>query len=166
MIFVSVGTQLPFPRMMKIIDEWAEKNNDSAVFAQTADDAVLKNVKSTSYLSAKEFQKYFSEADVIVSHAGMGNILTALDLGKPIVIFPRKAELNEHRNDHQVSTARKFYEHPSVFIAEDLASFSISLTEIAALKDKDREGVKKHAASQLSQFLLGSVNDWFLKKKS
>jgi len=161
MIFVSVGTQLPFPRMMKIIDEWASNNKDSIVFAQTADRDPMGSVETTDYLSAKEFQRYFSEADVIVSHAGMGNILTALAMDKPIVIFPREAELNEHRNDHQVSTARKFYDHPGVFVVENAASFKASLADIATLQAGGVASVESHASVKLNQFLLNSVNKWF-----
>jgi UDP-N-acetylglucosamine transferase subunit ALG13 len=160
MIFVSVGTQLPFPRMMEVIDEWAGKNKNTAVFAQTASEISLLNVKSAEYLSAIEFQKYFSEANIIVSHAGMGNILTALDAGKPIIIFPRKAEFNEHRNDHQVSTAKKFVDHPCVFIAEDVASLTVALIDIATMSDQNSRN-ENPAASELSQFLLETVTKWF-----
>jgi len=161
MIFVSVGTQLPFPRMMNVIDEWAGANKDSGVFAQTADSSSMGNVESTDYISAKEFQCYFSEADVIVSHAGMGNILTALELSKSIIIFPRKAELNEHRNDHQISTAKKFTGHPSVFVVNDLASFSKALTDIALLQTDGSRKVVSSASIKLNEFLVSSVNEWF-----
>ena len=44
----------------------------------------------------------------IVAHAGMGTILTALEIGKPLLVMPRRAALGEHRNDHQLATARRF----------------------------------------------------------
>ncbi len=161
MMFVSVGTQLPFPRMMAVIDEWAAHNSDVKVFAQTADDTLMNYVEAVDYLSAKAFQGYFSEADVIVSHAGMGNILTALEMEKPIVIFPRKAELNEHRNDHQVSTAKKFFDHPYVFVVNDIISFTESLVDIALLQRSSGVKVVSNTNANLNKFLLDSVNEWF-----
>jgi UDP-N-acetylglucosamine transferase subunit ALG13 len=35
----------------------------------------------------------------------MGIILKSLVAGKPIVVMPRKLELNEHTTDHQMATA-------------------------------------------------------------
>jgi UDP-N-acetylglucosamine transferase subunit ALG13 len=46
------------------------------------------------------------EATAIVAHAGIGSVLAALELGKPILVLPRRASLGEHRNDHQMATAR------------------------------------------------------------
>lgn len=36
----------------------------------------------------------------------MGSILTALRYKKPILVLPRRADLGEHRNDHQLATAK------------------------------------------------------------
>ena len=38
----------------------------------------------------------------------MGCIITALEAGKPILVFPRRGDLKETRNDHQVATAKYF----------------------------------------------------------
>ena len=47
----------------------------------------------------------------------MGTILSALQLHKPIIIFPRIAALGEHRNEHQLATAEKFKEMGTVYVA-------------------------------------------------
>ena len=46
-----------------------------------------------------------SALQVVIAHDEMGSIITALEMGKPIVVMPRRAELGEHRNDHQVAAA-------------------------------------------------------------
>jgi UDP-N-acetylglucosamine transferase subunit ALG13 len=82
-------------------------------------------------------------------------------MDKNIVIFSRKAELNEHRNDHQVSTAKKFSNHPSVYVVEDLDSLAVSLSDIKAMKVGSGTRFKSDASIKLNKFLVGSVNDWF-----
>lgn len=60
----------------------------------------------------------------MVAHAGIGTILSAKRLGKPLVILPRRHALGEHRNDHQLATAREVAAQTGVYIAwetEDLA---------------------------------------------
>jgi len=45
------------------------------------------------------------EADVVVSHAGVGNALTAFEVGKCPLLVPRRLSLQEHVDDHQTQVA-------------------------------------------------------------
>ena len=56
---------------------------------------------------------------MIVSHAGMGTIISALMYKKPIIIMPRFAFLGEHRSEHQFVTAMKMNELKYVHVAYD-----------------------------------------------
>ncbi|MES9940606.1 MAG: glycosyltransferase [Candidatus Thiodiazotropha sp. 6PLUC2] len=119
MIFVTVGTQLPFDRLIKVIDFWA-KDSNSNVYAQTGPtDTIYTNIECVKYLQQSHFEKYFTDAEVIIAHAGMGSILNALTCGKPIILMPRLASLGEHRNDHQVATAQRFENVDGIFVAWD-----------------------------------------------
>lgn len=105
MIFVTVGSQLPFDRLIQGMDAWAGKNKEERVFAQIGDSKFKPTfLDYQAGLTAVAFREKFKEADVIVSHAGMGNVLLALELQKPLILMPRRAELKEHRNDHQMAT--------------------------------------------------------------
>jgi UDP-N-acetylglucosamine transferase subunit ALG13 len=42
-----------------------------------------------------------ADADVVISHAGTGSILTALTLGKKPIVIPRRAAHGEHVDGHQ-----------------------------------------------------------------
>ena len=59
-------------------------------------------------MSPTEYERRFEEADLIVGHAGMGTIIAALEVGKPLLMLPRLGSLKESRNDNQVGTARHF----------------------------------------------------------
>ncbi|MFH1119559.1 MAG: glycosyltransferase [Bacteroidota bacterium] len=108
-VFVVVGTQEPFDRMLKAVDEWAEKNRQESVFAQISRASYIPiHFESTGFISPELFDQKFQEADLIVSHAGMGTIISALQHAKPIIVMPRLAQFHEHRNDHQLATARSF----------------------------------------------------------
>jgi UDP-N-acetylglucosamine transferase subunit ALG13 len=47
----------------------------------------------------------------------MGTIITALEIGKPLVILPRRAHFNETRNDHQFATAQQFSRQRGIIVA-------------------------------------------------
>ena len=120
MIFVTVGTDLPFDRMMRVIDAWARDNRRGDVFAQIGEGGWEPEfIGYSHFLQPPEFKRRFNEASLIISHAGMGTILSALCYGKPILVVPKRASLGEHRSEHQVATARRMSELGLVHMAAD-----------------------------------------------
>lgn len=117
MIFVTIGTQAPFDRFIKIIDEIAPQLGEEIIAQVYQCGFEPHNIKTVNFLAPDEFNELFEKARLIVSHAGMGTILSALQKHKPIIIFPRIASLGEHRNEHQLATARKFKELGGVYVA-------------------------------------------------
>ena len=94
MIFVTVGTQLSFDRLMQAVNRWAEQENRNDIFAQIGPDSWHPpSVAWSEFVGTDEFRERVEQADVVVAHAGMGSIITALELGKPILVMPRRAEL-------------------------------------------------------------------------
>ncbi|WP_298294689.1 glycosyltransferase [uncultured Litoreibacter sp.] len=106
MIFVTVGTQLPFPRLVDAMDKIAGQLLEPVV-AQTFDAHKCRNLIVEPMIPAERYGRVVSRARLVVSHAGIGTVLAARDVGTPVVLVPRRAELGEHRNDHQMSTVRE-----------------------------------------------------------
>lgn len=142
MIFVTVGTQLPFDRLIGAVDAWAQHTAGQQtagqqvvgqqVVAQTgAGRADYAAITCHAHLDQGAFVAMIKAADVVVAHAGMGSILTAAELGKPIVIMPRRADLGEHRNDHQSATAAKMAALSNVYVAQDAGDVARLLTQLA-----------------------------------
>ena len=57
-----------------------------------------------------EFAKLVDKADVIITHGGVGSIITAITKGKKVIAVPRLGKYNEHVNDHQVEIIESFNE--------------------------------------------------------
>ncbi len=120
MIFVTVGAQMPFDRLVKAVDSWAARTARTDVFAQIGPKAWRPHhIKWTEWLNPFDFRDLVSRADLIVAHAGMGSILTAMEFCKPILILPRRGDLHETRNDHQLATARQFSSCTGIIVAFD-----------------------------------------------
>ncbi len=120
MIFVTVGAQMAFDRMIKAVDEWAGREGRTDVFAQIGPaEYTPRHVAHTGFLEPPQFAERAKAASVIVAHAGMGSIITALTMGKPILVMPRLGDLRETRNDHQVATAKRLSELGKVAVAMD-----------------------------------------------
>lgn len=138
MIFLTVGTQLPFDRLVEEMDQVITEIGGDVVAQVGRSEYKPANFKLNSKLSREKFEEVFIEADVIVSHAGMGTILTALRLKKPLVIFPRLQKFNEHRNDHQLATASNMKRYSNIYIATNKDEL-ISCISSACNKPMTRE---------------------------
>lgn len=118
MIFVAVGTQFPFDRLIRYVDEWAQTHMLSGI-AQIAEGTYLpQQLQWQRFMTTDVFNQHLQAADLIISHAGMGNIITALDKRKPIIVMNRQFALGEHRNDHQLDGLAWMSELPGVYTAQ------------------------------------------------
>jgi UDP-N-acetylglucosamine transferase subunit ALG13 len=133
MIFATVGTQLTFDRMLLALDTWAALHPEVQVIAQTGRSAkTYAHLQTCTNLDQRAFAETFAAARVIVAHAGMGTILTALDLGKPLILMPRRADLAEHRNDHQQDTAAEMARLSNVTVVESSEALCVALDRALA----------------------------------
>jgi len=120
MIFCTIGTQASFDRFLQIIDELAPSLDGEEIIVQAFHDKYEpKHVKTVQMLPPDEFNNIFANARLIIGHAGMGTIISALTQDKPIIVFPRIAALGEHRNEHQLATAKKMSELGYVYVANN-----------------------------------------------
>lgn len=127
MIFLTVGTQLPFDRLTMALDRLAPILG-LTIFGQIGRSTyVPRNFPAAVSMRPGEFEQRFAEADLIVAHAGIGTVLKAQQMHKPLILFPRRAAFGEHRNDHQLATCAQLRGKPGVHVAEDEAGLEVLL---------------------------------------
>ncbi|MDX2132716.1 MAG: glycosyltransferase [Planctomycetota bacterium] len=157
MILVVVGTQLPFDRMTRAVDDWCGRTAQRDVFAQIGPTKWRpKHMQFAEFLDPAEYRRRFVESTLLVAHAGMGSIIDALTAAKPIVIMPRRAALGEHRNDHQLATVSRFSRYPGVYAASDENALPRILDEARVLTAGSAVG--PHASPQLVERLRSFIH--------
>ncbi len=127
-VFVSLGTIRPY-RFDALVD---------AVLGQlSADHEVTWQLGTTHRddlpgvvrpeIPAEEFDRLVADSGVFITHAGVGTLLRALELGVRPVVVPRRAVRGEHVDDHQLQVAEDLarrglvvLRHPDQLSAEDL----------------------------------------------
>lgn len=133
-IFLTVGAQMPFDRLVQAVDEWAGEHVGDKAFGQIGDTTFLpKNIDFVHLLQPAEFRRRVLWADLLVAHAGMGSILTALQFGKPILVMPRLGRLNETRNDHQVASAERFKSLSKIAVAMNEVELVVMLSSAQSI---------------------------------
>ena len=156
MIFVTVGAQMPFDRLVSTVDQWARDRNRDDVFAQIGQSGYRpQRIQCSELLEPEEFRRRYESASAVVAHAGTGTIITALQLGKPIIVMPRRASLMETRNDHQVATAEQFQKFASVTVAWNEVELASKLDQIDGLVGQAAVG--KYASQELLEAVSGFI---------
>jgi UDP-N-acetylglucosamine transferase subunit ALG13 len=146
MIFVTIGTSEPFDRLLAAVDAL---DTDEEVVAQVGA-STLHPASATchEFLSFDETLAYMREARVVVAHAGVGTVLSALRVGQTPVVAPRLREFGEAVDDHQVSFARRLAELGLLRLVEDLAQLegavSTTIDGVRTQRESSQLAVELH----------------------
>lgn len=164
MIFVTTGTQAPFNRLIRAMEEIAGEIDGEEVVAQAFGvDFQVRNMKVVEFLTPDEYKQIFSRSRLIISHAGMGTIISALKEHKRIIIVPRIASLGEHRNEHQMATANKIAQLNYMPVIYDLGN----LRELVLRSKRSDEGVFSipELGETASESLISSIQEFIITPK-
>ena len=160
MIFLTIGSHEPFDRLVRAVDTWAREGGQGArVFGQITGRAEYTpgHFDYVATLSPAEYGARCADAELIVSHAGMGTILTALQTGTPALLLPRKGALGETRNDHQIATAKKFEGRSGLTVVMDESDLPAALENCLAGASKPVERLPSVADPRLTGALRNFI---------
>lgn len=149
MIFVSLGTQdKPFNRIIDYVislkENLKELQGEKIIIqlGQTklikSDNERIKNLENiTIYdmFKPEKMKDIIKDSDIIITHAGVGTIMECLEMGKEIIVVPRKVENLEHVNNHQEEIA--FEMEKKGFLTKVDTYEELENKIIMLLKDKD-----------------------------
>ena len=138
MILVTLGTQdKKFYRLLDMIQNEIDKGSiKDKVVVQAG---YSKNYKSNDMeifdlISPHEFEKMIKECDILITHGGVGSIITGLKYNKKIIVVPRLKKYKEHTNDHQLQIVNNFLNNGYILCVNDGESLSSALKEAKKFK--------------------------------
>lgn len=149
---------MPFDRLIRAVDGWARRTGRADLFAQIGESAYWPSCfRAVPSLTPEQFEERVRSATAVVSHAGTGTIITALRLGKPLLVLPRRAELGETRNDHQIATAAHFEQSGHVLLASDETQILDRLDQVERFRPSAH--LDLDAAPELIERIRGFLRD-------
>lgn len=121
MILVALGTQkFQMNRLIEAVDKIAPELGEE-IFVQMGNSTYKpKNCQYADFVDAEKFRKMISECSVLITHSGVGSIMTGINAKRPVIVVPRRKEFHEHVDDHQVQIAEAFSEKKCVLYCEKL----------------------------------------------
>ena len=155
MLFLTVGTQFPFDRLIKTVDDvCGDGLIHEEIFAQIGESSYRpRNFEFVTSLDRDLFDNWVRKASGIISHAGMGTIMMALDNAKPLLVMPRLKKYGEVVNDHQVSIARKFEELGHILVAYNEENLPGKIGILKTFVPRPRENQAHQISDRIAGFL-------------
>jgi beta-1,4-N-acetylglucosaminyltransferase len=125
MIFVTVGSStVPFDRLLRA----SVGTREEELVVQHGASAVRPvGAECVEYLDYDEFVRLLRRARIVVTHAGVGSVMTALEHGRRPLVVPRLASLGEAVDDHQLTFARRADELGLVTLVEDVGELAATI---------------------------------------
>ena len=87
-------------------------------------------------LDKDEFDEYIKKCDLLITHGGVGSILTGLKNNKKVIAAPRLAKYNEHMNDHQTQIVTNFSKMGYILAYNEGDNLAKIIGEIKTFKPK------------------------------
>lgn len=138
MIFVTLGTQdKSFKRLLEEIDKQIKIGNinDEVIVQAGYTDYKSDNMKIFKMIPMEEFDKYIKKCNILITHAGVGSIMSGLMNDKKVIAVPRLEKYNEHTNDHQLDIASSFSKEGYI-LSSNIDDLEEILKEVKTFKPK------------------------------
>lgn len=112
MILVTLGTQdKQFYRILEALEDKLDKHlidDEVIVQAGCSADFKSKHMKIFDLIPMDEFDEMIKKCDLLITHGGVGSIITGLKNNKKVIAAARLSKYNEHVNDHQLQIIDNF----------------------------------------------------------
>ena len=139
MILVTLGTQdKSFERLLKAVDKCIDKGyiKDKVVVQAGFTKYESKNMEIFDYIPYDKFDKYMKECDLLITHGGVGSIITGLKNNKVVIAAPRLKEYKEHTNNHQLEIIDKLSSDGYILALNDFNKLNDVLDKSKTFKPK------------------------------
>lgn len=156
MILVMLGTQNnSFYRLLKEIDKLIDKKiiKEEVVVQAGYTKYDSKNMKILDFIPREELEKLEKNANYIITHGGVGSIITSLQKNKKVIAIPRLHQYGEHVNDHQKEIVNKFNETGNIIGIERVEELENAIKMVEKFEPKQYKRNNKKMLEIIENFI-------------
>ena len=158
MILVTLGTQdKQFVRILKAIDKSINSGTikDKVIVQAGHTKYKSKNMEILALIPMDRFEKLISECDFLITHGGIGSIVTGLKNNKKVIGVARLYKYREHENDHQLQIIDKFVKDGFILEYKENDNLDDILKQLKSFKPKKFKNDNK----QIKKIIKDYIND-------
>ena len=161
MILITLGTQdKQFYRLLEAVEKQINEKiitDEVIVQAGYSSDFKSKKMKIFDLLPMDEFDKLMNECDVLITHGGVGSIISGLKRNKKVIAAARLKEYGEHTNNHQLQIIENFSKSGYIIELDDFNKIGEIIKNIDKFIPKkyisNNEKFKKLVEKEIDKYL-------------
>ena len=136
-----LGTQNnSFQRLLEEIDRLISKNviTEEVIVQAGYTQYQPKNekMKIMDFMPIEELDTFEQKADFIITHGGVGSIVTSLEKGKKVIAVPRLHQYGEHVNNHQTEIVEKFNKSGNIIGIQSVEELEKAIKQVQEFEPK------------------------------
>lgn len=132
MILVTLGTQdKSFKRLLEKLEEELEKGKikDEIIVQAGYTEFVSNKMTIKKLIPMDEFDDLIEKCDILITHGGVGSIITGLRKNKKVIAVARLKKYKEHTNDHQLQIIDNFTKAGYILNLDNFDSINDAINE-------------------------------------
>lgn len=142
MILVLLGTQNnSFYRLLEEIQKNIDNGNikEKVIVQKGYTKFESKDMTTYTQLPSDELEKLIDKANIVITHGGVGSIITAIEKNKKVIAVPRLKKYKEHVNDHQLDIIKSFDEKGYIIGLDSVQNLEEALKQVNDFEPKKYE---------------------------
>ena len=167
MILVTLGTQdKEFTRLLKVIDKEIENKNikDKVIVQAGFTKYESNNMEIFDLIPGDELDKLVKECDILITHGGVGSILSGLKNNKKIIAAARLSKYGEHTNDHQIQIIKEFVDRGYILELDDFNKLGDIIKNINSFKPNKFKSNNKIFTKNIENYIENDKHtSWYNK---
>ncbi len=156
MILVLLGTQNnSFNRLLEEIEKNIKNGTiKEKVIVQAGYTKFESNkMKIIDLMSKEQLEKFQDEADLIITHGGVGSIISSIEKGKKVIAVPRMHEYGEHVNNHQKEIVKDFNDKGYIIGIEKVEELKQAIEKIKDFEPKKYQPNNEKMLKIIEEFI-------------
>ena len=156
MILVILGTQdKDFSRLLKAVDREIENGTiqEKVVVQAGQTKYQSKKMEIFDFLSGPQFDRLVDQADLIITHGGVGSILAGIKKNKKIIAAARLSKYKEHHNDHQKQIIKEFVDQGYLLELREFNKLGKVIEKSKSFKPKKFESNNAHMIELIEKYI-------------
>ena len=132
MTLVLLGTQNnSFHRLLEEVQKNIDNGNikDEVVVQKGYTKFESPDMQIYDQVPVEKMKELVKQADLVITHGGVGSIITAIEQGKKVIAVPRLKKYKEHVNDHQLDIIKSFNGAGYIIGIQDVSKLPKALEE-------------------------------------
>lgn len=156
LILVTLGTQAnSFERLLREIQVLIDEHviNEEVIVQAGTTEFQSKDMKIFDFIPIDQFNDLIKSCNLLITHGGVGSIITGLNNEKKVIAVPRYKKYGEHVNDHQLEIIENFNDKQFIIGIHEVNELKEAIEKSKTFKPKKYQSNKENMINLVASLI-------------